>query len=40
MTKEAPAKKKWIKPELRRIGEIGNVAGAQTPNSQASTVKS
>jgi hypothetical protein len=34
------ARKAWTKPELKRIGEIKDVAGAQTPNSQAGNVKS
>jgi hypothetical protein len=33
-------RKKWFRPELKRLGEIKNVAGAQTPNAQASNVKS
>jgi len=33
-------KKLWTKPELKRLGEIKDVAGAQTPNSQAASVKS
>jgi hypothetical protein len=37
---EKAAKKAWTKPELKQIGEIKDVAGAQTPNSQASNVKS
>lgn len=35
VTKDA-AKKSWIRPELKRIGEIKDIAGSQTPNSQAS----
>lgn len=33
-------KEKWTKPELKRIGEIKDVAGAQTPLSQAVNAKS
>ena len=33
-------KKPWAKPELKRIGQIKDVAGAQTPNSQAGNTKS
>lgn len=40
VTKEAANKKPWVKPELKRIGEINQVAGAQTPNSQAGNTKS
>lgn len=29
------AKKVWTKPELKQIGQIRQVAGAQTPNAQA-----
>jgi hypothetical protein len=32
--------KAWIKPELRHLGEIGDIAGAQTPVAQAANVKS
>ena len=30
----------WAKPELILLGKIKDVAGAQTPSSQASNVKS
>lgn len=30
----------WTKPELTRLGKIRDVAGAQTPISQAVNVKS
>ena len=33
-------RKRWFRPELKQLGEIKDVAGAQTPNSQASNVKS
>lgn len=39
MAKEA-LRKAWIKPELKHIGEIRDVAGAETPNSQAGNSKS
>jgi hypothetical protein len=39
MAKQA-ARKTWIRPQLGRIGEIKDVAGAQTPVSQASNAKS
>jgi hypothetical protein len=35
MAKEAP-RKAWIKPELRHLGEMRDVAGAETPNAQGS----
>lgn len=37
---EKTTKKAWSKPEFKRLGEIKDVAGAQTPNAQASNVKS
>ena len=40
MKKDSANKRPWVKPELKRIGKIKQVAGAQTPNSQASNVKS
>lgn len=40
MTKGTANKKPWTKPELKRLGEIKQVAGAQTPNSQAGNAKS
>lgn len=33
-------RKRWLRPELKHLGEIKDVAGAQTPNAQASNVKS
>lgn len=30
----------WAKPELRRLGTIKDVAGAQTPLTQATNTKS
>jgi len=27
--------KVWVKPEMARIGKISDVAGSQTPSSQA-----
>jgi hypothetical protein len=35
MAKES-ARKVWIAPELRRLGEIGDIAGQETPNAQGS----
>jgi len=35
VTKKVAKKRAWTKLELRRIGEITEVAGAQTPGSQA-----
>lgn len=32
--------KAWTKPELKRLGRIEDVAGAQTPLTQAANVKS
>jgi hypothetical protein len=40
VTKETAKRKAWAKPELKRIGKIRDVAGPQTPNSQAGNVKS
>jgi hypothetical protein len=40
VTKGTANKKPWTKPELKRLGEIKQVAGAQTPNSQAGNAKS
>jgi hypothetical protein len=40
MKKVSANKKPWTKPELKSIGAISQVAGAQTPNSQAGNVKS
>jgi hypothetical protein len=39
VTKNA-ASKAWTKPELKRIGEIKDVAGGQTPIAQATATKS
>lgn len=39
MAKEA-LRKAWIKPALRHLGKIRDVAGAETPNSQAGNSKS
>jgi hypothetical protein len=30
----------WTRPEMRRLGQIKDVAGAQTPVAQAANVKS
>ena len=32
-------RKKWIKPELKRLGEIKDVGGAQGAGAQAAGVK-
>jgi len=40
VAKQAVRKKPWVKPELRRIGDIKQVAGKQTPSAQASASKS
>ncbi len=39
MTDKA-VKKKWTRPELKRLGEIKDVAGSQTPISQGNGAKS
>jgi hypothetical protein len=39
MAKET-LRKAWHKPELKRLGEISDVAGAQTGGPQASPAKS
>ena len=38
--KEVTTRKKWTKPEIKRVGEIKNFAGAQTPVAQATNTKS
>jgi hypothetical protein len=40
MTNDTIKAQTWTKPELRRLGRIEDVAGAQTPVSQAVNVKS
>jgi hypothetical protein len=40
MKKEAVNSTPWTKPEVRRLGEIKDVAGAQTRVSQAVNAKS
>jgi len=40
MKKEAHGLKVWSKPEIRRLGTIKDVAGAQTPVAQAVNTKS
>lgn len=35
MAREAK-RKAWNKPDLKRLGEIGNVAGQETPSAQGS----
>ena len=34
MTKVATKSKSWVKPEVKRLGELKDVAGAETPNDQ------
>ena len=34
MKKETIVQKLWTKPEIRRLGEIKDVAGAETPLAQ------
>lgn len=33
-------RKAWEKPELKRLGDIRDISGAQTPLSQATNTKS
>ena len=40
MKKQAGSSKRWTRPEVRRLGEIKDVAGAQTPVTQAALTKS
>ena len=40
MNKEAVSSKQWTKPEVRRLGQIRDVAGSQTPVAQATATKS
>jgi len=40
MKKETVSPRQWTKPEVRRLGEIKDVAGAQTPVTQAANTKS
>jgi hypothetical protein len=40
MNKEAVSSREWTKPEVRRLGQIKDVAGAQTPITQAANTKS
>jgi hypothetical protein len=40
MKKDLTKKQAWSRPELRPLGRIQDVAGAQTPLSQAANVKS
>lgn len=35
MRKQANTPKVWTKPQIRRLGEIKDVAGAETPLAQA-----
>jgi hypothetical protein len=34
MKKETMSRKEWTKPEIRRLGEIKDVAGQETPLAQ------
>ena len=40
MKKYAVSSRAWTKPEIRRLGKINDVAGAQTPVTQAALTKS
>lgn len=40
MKYESIKPKTWTRPELRRLGRIEDVAGAQTPVAQAANTKS
>jgi hypothetical protein len=40
MTKDSTGPKVWTKPRIKPLGEIKDVAGAQTPIAQASNAKS
>jgi len=40
MTKQTKGLRAWTKPEIKRLGEIKDVAGNQTPLAQASNAKS
>jgi hypothetical protein len=40
VTKESTKKKKWIKPELRRIGEVKEIAGPGPIGPQGASAKS
>jgi hypothetical protein len=40
MTTETTKRHMWTKPQIKRLGEIRDVAGAQTPVSQATNTKS
>jgi hypothetical protein len=39
MKKDATTSKQWTKPEIRRLGKIKDVAGAQGAGSQAAGAK-
>ena len=39
MQKEAVKARKWSKPEVRRLGQIKDVAGAQGAGTQAAGAK-
>ena len=40
MTKDVKGLRAWTKPEVKRLGEIKDVANNQTPLAQASNSKS
>lgn len=40
MTKSAKAARPWTKPEIKRLGDMKDVAGKETPLAQASATKS
>ncbi|HKX91513.1 MAG TPA: hypothetical protein VJM15_03710 [Sphingomicrobium sp.] len=39
MTREIPQRKVWTKPQLKRLGEIKDVAGAQGAGAQGAGTK-
>jgi len=40
MTKNVKGLRAWTKPEIKRLGEIKDVAGKETPLAQTSNTKS
>jgi hypothetical protein len=40
MRKNTGGPREWAKPEIKRLGQIRDVAGAQTPLTQAANTKS
>jgi hypothetical protein len=39
MTNEITKRREWTKPEIKRLGEVKNVAGAQGAGAQAGGFK-